>query len=117
MANAFDATQPDRVVPPPNCQTFPVQDLIVALFYNAALLRFQPPAGDILSGTTIPLGDSLDATEEHNRFMNEFRIWLAKGYTVIVRGWLPHLRVSWQASSVKSFKGSVEQTIQYQGAQ
>jgi hypothetical protein len=54
--------------------------------------------------------------EAYEEFIDKLRYNIACGRYVIIRGYSPQHRVMWERRSVQTFKGSLDQEIDYQGA-
>lgn len=112
MSESADATHPECVLQPKDVESFPINDVVVALTYNAEVLTPDPLSSELLMATDASSDRGILA---HSQFMARLRYFMVRGYYILVRGWLPDHRITWSVDSIKSIKGSMDQAIEYQG--
>lgn len=117
MANAPDITDPINPIANPN-------DARVQLHLNdpvVVVLRWDLPylGGLHLNPATATYGHTKAFMEkvsaEYRKFIDLLRWHLAAGHYVLIRGWYPQNKVMWERGSVESYKGALNQLIEYQG--
>jgi hypothetical protein len=111
----IDVSDPDHPIYP-DVSSFIVNDVVAGLAYNTRLFRFDPDSPDMLKSTSKSAGDQGDrVAQAHHTFVQRLRELLGRGMSVLVRGWEPDERLTWNVESVETFKGSADQMIEYQG--
>lgn len=114
---AIDVSDPLNPIFPQGIAKINVSDYIVGMLYDTT--KFSPAD---LSLDLLLYGSSHNErvstqAQELNAFVQVVRGHLAKGRYVIVRGWRPGFDSAWDEAVVLSFKGAVEQRVEYQGKQ
>jgi len=118
MANAPDVTDPDHPIAipgDPRLDAHLFDPVVVILHWDT------PYLGDLnYNLLAVVMGHSQafkdKAANAYEEFIGKLRYYLACGKYVIVRGYYPKHKVMWDRRSVQTFKGSLDQVIDYQGA-
>jgi hypothetical protein len=118
MANAPDVTDPDHPISrpgDPRLEAHIRDPVVVVLHWDTPYLGgLQYSTLAAVMGHTQAFKDK--AAEAYEEFIRNLRYYIAHGRYVIVHGYRPQHKVMWDRRSVQTFKGSLDQVIDYQGA-
>jgi hypothetical protein len=117
MSQALDVTIPEHIcaIPgDPRVDSFIKNPVLVRMEWTDELKgpRSNRPDVDLT-------GYNKEEEEAHkikySAWMDELQGHMAAGRNVVVGGWRPDLRTTWDIDSIAKYKGSTRQMIEYQG--
>lgn len=90
---------------------------IVIIMYNPDDYSPAHPSLERLLYGSAHTARAVRKREKLNKLVKCIRLHMAKGRYVIVRGWEQAVEMAWNETAVLSFKGPLEQHVEYQGEQ
>lgn len=113
---AIDVTDPENPVFPTGLENFDVSKYIVSMEYNPQDYYLPDTSLDRLRYRSDYTARVSYQAGRLNQFVQDIRSHMAKGRYVLVRGWKPAVEMAWDETAVLSFKGPLEQRVEYQGS-